>query len=570
MKRVFCILVFILSITFTPSLDADVLDELHFVTDKSDVHVYINIESMLSFFKQKGININELDELAVDNSGKNGNKALTDFGLKLSDIKEILFAGCVEDFEKKGGFLIFINVNTNKAKIPASLKTKTVKINGISFYETGTEAGILFTLSGTTFIAGPKEYLEEYLSKKKTKKTSLTEAAKQFRINADSKAVFINLTVSEYLRNEMDKAYTQGTLIAKGLSENVFLKTLLNLKSIEYGIQVNDKIHFFAGMQGASETDSERLLMMSHFAIVGTSFVASFADMIAARSQDKSLDRVTANNEILASLQQIIGRMKAKRVSNGVLVSFHLTEKETDSLITFVKKSIEEEKKTRAERIESEKISVITKAITDKDTIKAEMLLKEKVDINRKDLDGNSILSTAALMGNVKIASIAISKGAYIEMKNPEGLTPLHFAAKGGSIETVNYLISKGAEVSAKNENDMTPLHYNAQQGNHQVTAILVNAGSDINAPAMDGATPSHLACEEGYIDIIKVLAEKGADFTIRDSNGDRAVDVASRNGHTALLEFFKSKYNLEPSPVIENNNGLENDFNDEYNDESD
>jgi hypothetical protein len=243
----------------------------------------------------------------------------------------------------------------------------------------------------------------------------------------------------------MDKAYAQGTLIARGLSENVFLKTLLNLKSIQYVIHINDRIHLFAGLQGTNATDSERLLMLTHFAIVGTSFAASFADMIAARSQDKALDKVTENNEILTSLQQIIGRMKAKQAANGVLVSFNLTEKETDSLVAFIKKSIEEEKKARAERIESEKISVITKAITDKDTVKAEMLMKRNLDLNRKDLDGNSILSTAALMGDLKIASIALSKGAYIEIKNPEGLTPLHFAAKGGNYETVKFIINKGA-----------------------------------------------------------------------------------------------------------------------------
>jgi hypothetical protein len=90
-------------------------------------------------------------------------------------------------------------------------------------------------------------------------------------------------------------------------------------------------------MQGASEVDSERLLMLSHFAIVGTSFAASFADLIAARSRDNTLGKVTENNEILVSLQQIFGRMKAKQVNNGVVVSFFLTENETDSFIAFVK-----------------------------------------------------------------------------------------------------------------------------------------------------------------------------------------------------------------------------------------
>lgn len=570
MKKVFLNLSFILIIFTSTSLNAQIFDELPGVSDKSDIFMYVNVEKIISFFKNKGINIKELDDLFTGNTAKENDEKLPDFGIKLSDINEILFAGCIEDLEKKRGFLFFIKINSYNVKIPEHTKTKPVKINGITFYEVQgeKETSILFALSGNIFIAGPKEYIEAYYNKKNSKNRNLSEAIKQFRINAADKALYINLSVSDYLKNEMEKAYTQGILVAKGLGENVFLKTLLNLKFFDYGIQITDRIHLFAGMQGASEVDSERLLMLSHFAIVGTSFAASFADLIAARSRDNTLGKVTENNEILVSLQQIFGRMKAKQVNNGVVVSFFLTENETDSFIAFVKKSIVEEKKARAERIESEKISSITKAISEKDTVKAEMLMKEKIDVNRKDLDGNYILSIAAYMGDMKILSRALSMGAFIEMKNSEGLTPLHFAAKGGSLEAVKYLISKGADVFAKTENDMTALHYNSQQGNPDITTVLLQSGVDVNSPAMDGATPSHLASEEGYIDIIKILSEKGADFTIRDANGERAVEVAARNGHTVLVDFFKTKYNLEPSPISEEE--TDSDYNDEFTDEFD
>ncbi|HRX47733.1 MAG TPA: ankyrin repeat domain-containing protein [Spirochaetota bacterium] len=570
MKRFFMIPVIIVFISFVLPLHAGILDELSSVNGKSDVFMYINIENLLSFLKQKGININEIDELAFNDTKNAGNKTPADFGLKPGDIKEILFAGCVEDFEKNGGFLIFITVNNGKGNIPESLKSKSEKIDGISFYETESGNGIFFTLIEQTFIIGSKEYVKSYLNKKKLKPAILTESAKIFKNNADKKDLYINLSVSDYLRNEMDKAYTQGTLFARGLSDNVFLKTLLNLKSVEYGIKINDRIHLFAGMQGTHEVDSERLLMLTHFAIVGTSFAASFADIIASRSGDNTLEKVTAGNEILSSLQHIIARMKTTRIANGVLISFDLTEKETGAIVDFVKKNIEEKKKALAENLESEKISLITKAITDKDTVKTEILLNGKFDINRKDLDGNSILSTAAFMGDVKIASIAITKGANIELKNSEGLTPLHYAAKGGNVEIVKFLIQKGADISAKTENEMTPLHYNSQQGNSEITKILLAAGADVNAAAMDGSTPSHIACEEGYIDVVKIFSEKGADFNIRNVNGERAVEVASRNGYSAIADFFKSEYNMEPLPVTDLDSETGNDFDDEYNEESD
>lgn len=570
MKKSILSLILLFLLIAVPSLKAQVIDELSYVSEKSDVYMYINIESMISFLKSRGVNIKELDELATDSSGTGDDKSLKGFGLNFSDIKEVLFAGRVEDFEKKGGFLFFVKIDEGKGKIPESLKKNSVKIKGVTFYETGSDDGILFSLIGNVFVIGPKEYIEPYLDKRNRKKKLLSETGEAFIKTVSGKTVYINLSVSEYLRGEMEKAYQQGALLAKGLNENVFLKTLLNLRSVDYGIQISDRINFFAGMQGANETDSERLLMLSHFAIVGTSFAASFADMIAARSEDKALGKVTENSEFISSLQQIIGRMKAKQVNNGVVVSFYMTEKETDALIALVKKGIEEEKKQRAERKEGERISAITRAITDKDTAKAGLLLKEKIDINRKDLDGSTVLATAALMGDMKIAELAVEKGAYVDHKTSEGMTALHNAAKGGSTEMVSFLLKKGADINARNENDMTALHFNSQQGNSEVTKILVSAGADVNAIAMDGATAAHLACEGGYIDVIKALAEKNADFTIRDANQERAVDIAARNGHTAIVEFFKVKYNLEPSAIPEDDGSSDNGYGEDYDEETD
>ena len=184
MKRFFMIPAIIVFIAFVIPLHAGILDELSFVNGKSDVFRYINIENLLSFLKQKGININEIDELAFNNTKKTGNKTPADFGVKLSDVKEILFTGCVEDFESKGGFLIFLTVHNGIGNIPESLKSESEKRNGISFYETESETGIFFTFIGQTFIIGPKEYIKSYLNKKKLKPAILPDSAKIFKYMA--------------------------------------------------------------------------------------------------------------------------------------------------------------------------------------------------------------------------------------------------------------------------------------------------------------------------------------------------------------------------------------------------
>jgi hypothetical protein len=105
MKKFFLNLSFILIIFTSTSLNAEIFDELPGVSDKSDIFMYVNVEKIISFFKNKGINIKELDDLFTGNTAKENDEKLPDFGIKLSDINEILFAGCIEDLEKKGGFL---------------------------------------------------------------------------------------------------------------------------------------------------------------------------------------------------------------------------------------------------------------------------------------------------------------------------------------------------------------------------------------------------------------------------------------------------------------------------------
>lgn len=563
----------LLILLVSQALRAEIIDELSFVSDKSDLYMYVNTENITTFLQTKGVNIRELDEILGDETADEKINPDKDFDIKMSDVREILFAGRTEDLEKKGGFLLFLKVAEGKGQIPPTLKAKSIKIKNITFYETDSSDGMLVTLINNTYVVGHKEYCESYVESRNLNKKNLSESAADFKKNVSGKTLYLNVTMSEYLKSEMNKAYQQGAMMAKGLNQNVFIKTLLNLKSIDYGVQVGDRINFFAGIQGHSAEDSERLLMISHFAIVGTSLAASFADMIAAKNDDNPIGKVTENGEFISDLQQVIGRMKTTQTTNGVVVSFYTTEKETDSLIVMLKKGIVEEKKARAERKESRKISAITKAITEKNSDLAEKLLNEKIDINKKDLEGNTILSAAALMGDTKIATLALTRGAYVDNKSSEGMTPLHNAAKGGSAEMVSLLLKKGADVNAKDENEMTPLHFNAQQGNAEVTKILVNAGADVNAIAMDGSAPVHLACEGGYLDIIKVLAEKKADFSIIDANRERGVDIASRNGHAAIVEFFKNRYNLEPAPVQQDDsnsdNNLNNDFNDNYDGEN-
>jgi ankyrin repeat protein len=48
-------------------------------------------------------------------------------------------------------------------------------------------------------------------------------------------------------------------------------------------------------------------------------------------------------------------------------------------------------------------------------------------------------------------------------------------------------------------------------------------------------------ACQEGHLDIVKLLIEKGADVKAKDNSGSTALMIASKNGHTQIVEFLKA-----------------------------
>jgi len=566
MKRlsILSVVIFIFLTVKTSLLSAALLDELNYIDERNDIHIYANIEKSLNFFNKNGINNKDLNEIMFSDEDNEADRIAKAFKLNIEDVEEVLLSAYSKEIENKNGLIIFMSVKKGKGVIPDELKIKKLKIDNIEFYDLGDN--IFFTKYENLYIVGTKNFIESYLDKKKKKAKNNSKIVETVIKNSKDKSFYFRLDITEHLKNLMEQGFKQGAMFVRGINDNVFLKTLLNLRSLYYSIDSGKNITFNCGLEGTDAIDGERLLMLTHFTIVGTSFVLTFADLIAAKNSNLPVDEVARNYELLSQMQNVIGRIKTKQVDNTVTVSFSMTDKETETIVAAIKRAIEEEKKDIADRREKKKISIFTEAILENDSAKIDELLKQKFNIDQKDLKGNTILSTAAYMGNTKVAIFAINRGADIKLKTDEGMAPIHYAAKGGSSEMVKLLLQKGADINERSDNDMTALHYNASQGNVEITKILIKSGADINALSMDGTAPIHLAAAEGYIDVIKVLVEKGANVELEDSNQMRAVDIAAKNDRQAVVDFFKEKYNLEPresSYYEENSSDFNNDDSD-------
>jgi len=84
-------------------LKAGIVDELNYVNEKSDFYFYISFDKLISFISARGIDVNEFDTMVMDNSTKESDKVIKEFGLKLNDINEFLMVMNIQDVEKKSG-----------------------------------------------------------------------------------------------------------------------------------------------------------------------------------------------------------------------------------------------------------------------------------------------------------------------------------------------------------------------------------------------------------------------------------------------------------------------------------
>lgn len=111
------------------------------------------------------------------------------------------------------------------------------------------------------------------------------------------------------------------------------------------------------------------------------------------------------------------------------------------------------------------------------------------------------------MMGNSKIASLLLEKGANPNVQDRHGIMPVHDAARTGFLDTVE---------------------------------VLVEYGASVNIPDRSGALPIHIAIREGHRDVVKYLAPR-SNLKHANVSGQTAVDVARASGVPDMIDLLFS-----------------------------
>ncbi|UXX40675.1 ankyrin repeat domain-containing protein [Wolbachia endosymbiont of Oryzaephilus surinamensis] len=148
----------------------------------------------------------------------------------------------------------------------------------------------------------------------------------------------------------------------------------------------------------------------------------------------------------------------------------------------------------------------------------AKGLIAQGANIDTNDKNGNTLLYSAAEIGDLNLVKLLLDNGANIEAKNGEyQATPLHGAVENYRIDVVKLLLNRGANVNAEDKDNWTPLHYGADTNSSDIVKVLVDAHANLGAKGNYGKTPLDIAKDKGHNNIVEYLEKK-----LRGGRGER------------------------------------------------
>ncbi|KAG2452708.1 hypothetical protein HYH02_002940 [Chlamydomonas schloesseri] len=211
------------------------------------------------------------------------------------------------------------------------------------------------------------------------------------------------------------------------------------------------------------------------------------------------------------------------------------------------------------------------------------LLVLGRADPNVVDRDGFTPLRAACVGGHTAVAAALLRAGAHADVRaqtqsdgtllmwacgnsartdvmevllftakdgpgradpnkpNSEGATPLHAAAKIGKKAVAHLLLRAGANPNVANKEHEAPLHVAAARGHVGVMELLLEAKADVGVRCggQDRSTALHAACAKGHKGAAEVLLQAGANPNALDKHGCTPLDVATRGGHSAVVELL-------------------------------
>ena len=173
--------------------------------------------------------------------------------------------------------------------------------------------------------------------------------------------------------------------------------------------------------------------------------------------------------------------------------------------------------------------------------------LKHLVPLSKNPFKGDSIgntpLHVAAVYGHIKIVKYLLASNHIPNPWSSDGTTPIIFAAQFNHLNVLKTLIPYSKNfLEDFNIRGWNALHMSAIKGHLDIIKYLFKKCNNLtNIPnPISGATPIAYAASRGHIEVVKYLAKRfPKPIILPNFVGANAIHVASRNGHSDVVEFL-------------------------------
>lgn len=177
-----------------------------------------------------------------------------------------------------------------------------------------------------------------------------------------------------------------------------------------------------------------------------------------------------------------------------------------------------------------------------------ETLLGAGANVNARDSRGVTPLMEAALAGDLRSMSLLVKHGAAINARRKNGHTALMAAVRSRGLEAVWFLVDRGADVNVQAEESVssnskdTALTMAASRGRAGILRALLGRDADIHARNAMGYTALMQAACSDYVNAesVRVLLHAGSDITAKGEDGETALSLASKRGHTEIVDLLR------------------------------
>ena len=170
--------------------------------------------------------------------------------------------------------------------------------------------------------------------------------------------------------------------------------------------------------------------------------------------------------------------------------------------------------------------------------------LGSRVNVTRTNANGVSALWIACQDGHLDVVRYVSGLAPeLLELPKDSGATPFCIACHQGHLSLVQFLADQGVDVERPNIHNATPLYYAASNGHLAVVSLLLSRGvsaeTSLDAADSDGCTPFFASCRQGRLRTAMLLADHGADINTQSATGQTALEAASAQEHSDLVEWL-------------------------------